>query len=421
MSQAVTGAAGGSNSLDAQPPAIGAVPSLGEGLRLGVRLAPMVASTMLDRVQWWPVSKTTQVPGRIESITPGWVSGVLRPHLGGARVVMVSVELHSAGTSVRARLRLRYSPINDTGRLPATVFVKSTPSLVTRIGNGLTGTAPAEAGFYNELRNLFDLEAPRGYYSATEPHSGRAVHLLEDLVATRQATFCEPTTVISRQQAELIVDQLARLHARGANLELSDALKPRWLRSYPHWWAVTGSISAIRRYHLRGQRRADDEGLTPPSLVGRGEQLWRSFEASVHAHCGLPRTLIHGDPHLGNWFVTGAGRMGLADWQCISTGHWSRDLSYAIASALSVDQRRDWEHALLDRYLDRLASEGGQALPRAQAWNLYRQQLVGALAMWTTTLYPPRFLPAMQPKSTSAEMLRRILTAIDDHDALDVP
>ena len=41
--------------------------------------------------------------------------------------------------------------------------------------------------------------------------------------------------------------------------------------------------------------------------------------------------------------------------------------------------------------------------------------------MWTTTLYPPRFLPAMQPKSTSAEMLRRILTAIDDHDALDVP
>ncbi|MDT5172631.1 MAG: hypothetical protein QOD02_6012, partial [Mycobacterium sp.] len=114
-------------------------------------------------------------------------------------------------------------------------------------------------------------------------------------------------------------------------------------------------------------------------------------------------------------------RMGLCDWQCISAGHWSRDLSYALASALSVDQRRDWEHALLDRYLDRLASEGGQALPRAQAWNLYRQQLVGALAMWTTTLYPPRFLPAMQPKSTSAEMLRRILTAIDDHDALDVP
>lgn len=48
----------------------------------------------------------------------------------------------------------------------------------------------------------------------------------------------------------------------------------------------------------------------------------------------------------------------------------------------------------------------------------YKRQLTGVLAMWTTTFYPPKFLPRMQAEETSAEMLVRILTAIDDHDAL---
>lgn len=417
--QVTSGTRGCSGAGGTQPAPIGATPSVVDALRLAVRIAPVAGYTLLDRLRRSPVRATTDVPGRVEQITPGWINRILRPVLGGARVESLSVERHSAGTSVRARIRLRYSVISDAAHLPATIFVKSTPTLVTRVGNGLSGTAPTEAGFYNELRRRFELEAPRGYYSATEARSCRAIHLLEDLVATRQATFCEPTTPITRQQAELMVEQLALLHARGTKLDLADERNPAWLRTYPQWWQAIGSISAIRRYHLRGQRRADDEGLTPWRLVGRGQQLWRSFEASVDAHHRLPRTLIHGDPHLGNWYVTGQGRMGLCDWQCVSVGHWSRDLSYALASALTVDQRRDWEHDLIDGYLDRLASAGGEDLSRAQAWTLYRQQLVGALAMWTTTLFPPRFLPAMQPKATSSEMLRRILTAIDDHDAFN--
>jgi aminoglycoside phosphotransferase (APT) family kinase protein len=356
----------------------------------------------------------------VEHLTPAWLNRVLRSQLGGARVESLSVQRHSSGTSVRARIRLHYSATSDNDTPPATLFVKSASTLVTRIGNGLTGTADSEAGFYNELRPLFELEAPHGYYSASQRRSCRAVHLLEDLEATRGATFCTPTTTISRQQADEMVEQLALLHARGARLELDDGRRPHWLRTYPQWWQATGAVSLVRRYHLRGQRRADDMSLTPARLIGRGEQLWRSFEASVDSHNRLPHTLSHGDTHLGNWYITGTERMGLCDWQCISAGHWSRDLSYALSSALSIDQRRDWEDALIDTYLDRFADAGGEAPPRFQATELYRQQLPGALAMWTTTLYPPKFLPEMQPTQTSAEMLRRILTAIDDHDVLGV-
>lgn len=402
------------------PPAIGVRPSAATALKVACELVPLATCAVADRLRYWPTNTDVAVPGRVEQITPAWLNRVLRPRLAGARVESLSVERHSSGTSVRARLQLQYGAISGTGTVPASIFVKSAATLVTRIGNGLSGTAPAEAGFYNDLRPLFELEAPHGYYSAFQRRSFRAIHLLEDLVATRGATFCTPTATVSRRQAEEIVEQLALLHTRGAELDLSDGRRPPWLRTYPQWWQATGSFSLIRRYHLRGQRRADEMGLTPARLIGRGEQLWQSFEASVDAHDKLPRTLIHGDTHLGNWYITGAGHMGLADWQCISAGHWSRDLSYAISSALTVDQRRDWEDELIDYYLERLVAAGGDAPTSAQARKLYRQQLPGALAMWTTTLHPPRFLPAMQSTQTSAEMLCRILTAIDDHEVLAV-
>ncbi|MDA4109124.1 aminoglycoside phosphotransferase family protein [Mycolicibacterium holsaticum] len=400
------------------PPQIGTAPSVGAAIRLAGELVPLVGYTVVDRIRRSPVPTGAPAPARVESITAEWLNRVMAPVLHQTRVESLRIESHSSGTSVRARIHLRYHAPHTEQQLPSTVFVKCAPSLVTRLGNGLSGTAFAEAGFYNQLRDRFELEAPYGYYSAAQRRSYRAIHLLEDLVATRAATFCVPTAAITRQQADQIVEQLALLHGQGAELALDDLRRPSWLRTYPQWWQATGSISMIRRYHLRGQRRADDEGLTPRRLVARGEQLWRGFEASVDAHRGLARTLIHGDTHLGNWYINDAQRMGLCDWQCISAGHWSRDLAYALASTLTVEQRRDWEDALIDAYLERLAAQGGAVETRARAMELYRQQLFGALAMWTTTLQPPKFLPDMQPQATSAEMLRRILTAIDDHDAL---
>ncbi|BBZ77300.1 aminoglycoside phosphotransferase [Mycolicibacterium anyangense] len=403
---------------DVTAPSIGAPPSPADALRASAALVPLVGYWALDRLWSRSLPVNAVVPGRVELVTPAWVTRVLRPKLGGARVESLTVEPHSSGTSVRARIRLRYVSSGDAPSLPATLFVKSTPSLATRIGNGLTGCAPAEAGFYNRVRPLLRIEAPHGYYSAVQPLAYRAIHLLEDLSATRAATFWTPTTALTREQANQLVEQLALLHAQAARTGFLDWRRPQWLRTYPQWWHATGGISMIRRYHLRGQQRADEQGITPPRLVGLGKRLWHSFEASVDAHRRLPHTLIHGDPHLGNWYITGEGRMGLCDWQCISTGHWSRDLAYTLASALTVDQRRDWEDSLIDSYLDRLGEEGGQVVSRDRARALYRLQLPGALAMWTTTLYPPKFLPAMQPTETSAEMLRRILTAIDDHDVL---
>ncbi|MET0660717.1 MAG: aminoglycoside phosphotransferase family protein, partial [Steroidobacteraceae bacterium] len=100
--------------------------------------------------------------------------------------------------------------------------------------------------------------------------------------------------------------------------------------------------------------------------------------------------------------------------------NWSRDLSYTISTALTVEDRRRWERALLDVYAEELRRAGGPALDRDEVWRLYRQQLFTALAWWTVTLTPSPELPDMQPQHTAVEFIRRIATAIDDLDALQV-
>jgi len=103
--------------------------------------------------------------------------------------------------------------------------------------------------------------------------------------------------------------------------------------------------------------------------------------------------------------------MGLLDWQCVSAGHWSRDVAYALSTLLSIDQRREWEDDLIDRYHD--AAQLTETLEEAKS--RYRAQIPGALLMWAPTLYRPRGFPAMQPEQLARTLLQRILTAIVDH------
>ena len=110
--------------------------------------------------------------------------------------------------------------------------------------------------------------------------------------------------------------------------------------------------------------------------------------------------------------------MGLTDWQCSCKGHWSRDLSYCISTALSVEQRRAWEQELLTYYLELMQSKGVPAINFDDAWLAYRGQMFGALAWWTGTLGQPPEAPAMQPRAASMTFIERMANAVHDLDAL---
>jgi thiamine kinase-like enzyme len=311
---------------------------------------------------------------------------------------------------VRRAIEVTWNEAGRAGGLPTRLFAKTTPSLATRLSAGMA--APSEGRFLRELRPELAIEAPVCLHTARDAFSGRSVHLFEDLTATRGARFCDVSTRIDRTGAERIVDTLARLHGHFARAGGPEAT---WLATYEDFFRAAQN-SGIQRAHEQALTRA--ASVLPAPLAARRDELWPAAERAAAAHAQAPRTVIHSDPHLGNWFVTADGAFGLADWARVCRGLWARDVAYALTTTLETEPRRAWETQLLRRYLARLRDEFGVAISEEAAERAYRQQIFLALLMWTPTLCPPPTLPEMQPEATSLEMIRRIAAAIDDLDAL---
>jgi hypothetical protein len=109
--------------------------------------------------------------------------------------------------------------------------------------------------------------------------------------------------------------------------------------------------------------------------------------------------------------------MGLYDWQVLNVGTWAMDVAYALASALTIDDRREWERDLLALYLDQLHAAGGPKLDFAEAFFTYRQQVFHGLAFWLYTIGAGRLEPAMQPTQVSLINLERMSTMVVDLDS----
>lgn len=365
-------------------------------------------------VQPRPMS-AADVPWCAEAITPEWITQVLAPAGSSAVAKQVTITGGDAGSSVRRAIAVDWNEAGRAQALPAKLFAKTTPTLATRLSAGMV--APTEGRFLREVRPKLTIEAPVCVYTARGDLSGRSIHLFEDLTVTRGAGFCRITTTLERHHAEGIVDTLAELHgsflSRDSGRPSMDELG--WLGSFEDFFRGA-CHTGIQAGHELAMTRA--EAAIPSALMARRDEVWPAIVRAAQ-HGEGTRTVIHSDVHLGNWYTTSDGRMGLSDWARVCRGLGTRDVAYALITTLQVPQRRAWEAALLQRYFDRLQSQFGIALDRDAFMRSYRQQAFSALMMWTPTLCPPPLLPEMQTEATSMEMILRIATAIDDHQALD--
>jgi len=73
---------------------------------------------------------------------------------------------------------------------------------------------------------------------------------------------------------------------------------------------------------------------------------------------------------------------------------------------------------LLAAYLEELGRAGGQVPAFEDAWLRYRQQSMFAYAAWAFTIGRAVYQPEMQSNETCSTLMKRITTAIDDHDSL---
>ena len=356
------------------------------------------------------------VPCTPYAVTAEWLTAVLCNKTPGAIVTQVDVKPASAGTHERHQLKASYNEEGRRAGLPVSIFTKSLPSIVTRMIGGFNGTARVEGSFFTQIRPELEIEAPLCYHSAYDRRTFAAIHLLEDLVATKSATFCNHKTYVTRAMADDMIDLLASLHGRFYG-DPTLAERYRWLASYPRWFTI-GAAKMGTEYYTR---KAFDAAahVIPAEVLARRDEVWPVTMRALALHDSEPQGLIHSDVHIGNWYRTDAGEMGLCDWQCLSRGHWTRDFAYAVTASLTPDNRRSWERELLARYIERFAEKTGITPDFDLSFQRYRQQIVHALAMWTITLCHSRLLPNMQPEDTTLTMIERITTAVADLDALD--
>lgn len=373
--------------------------------------AAFEAETDHDR----PVFAAHEVPTSYDAITREWLEAVLCKDASGSAVTDFRFDARDDGSSNRRRIFLTYNDAGQAAGLPATVFCKAAETLENRIVLGVSDTAQAEADFYNLVRPRIDFEAPRPRFARFDPRSYAYFIMMDDMAG--QAHFPDERTTLTRVQAEGLVTTLANLHSRFYDSpELGTETLP--FKHWPRWWRdmMTGAPE-FPAFCDKGFEVASS--VLPDRLVRRRSEVWDATEKSVARHLELPRTLIHSDVHLKNWYITADNRMGLADWQLTTIGHWSRDFIFSTLTSLTVEQRRSWLEDLLRLYLDLMAAKGAPVISFDDALRNVRQQMFTAFAFWTITMRPTDDMPAMQPEHTTLEFLRRMGTAIDDYNALD--
>jgi hypothetical protein len=360
------------------------------------------------------VYDAAELPVSFDDITAQWLTATLCRENPGAEVINWRTQPVEQGTTNRVGLCVVYNSAGEKAGLPTRLFCKASQGLSNRITLGLSGAAEAEVNFYNWVRPFLDIEAPRAAFASVDSTTCNSIVMLEDL-SDSVREFCTQRTVVTRSRVEDQLGLLAKIHGAG----YSDPRVRQHLDGFTTWveYFTNTLCFGMREGSEEGFRRADD--LIPHRLHKRHAEIWPATVAAVQLTQTLPPTLAHGDVHLKNWYITDTGRMGLSDWQCVSRGHWGRDFGYAIATALTIEDRRAWERDLLAFYLDHLHAAGGPKVSFDEGWLHYRQQLMTALTWWTITYNPAPDMPDMQPVETARAFVKRLATAMDDIESLD--
>jgi hypothetical protein len=355
------------------------------------------------------------LPLSYEAINNQWLSNVLNGGVVGAQVVAHRLGDPDNGSANRRKLHLDWNSQGKAAGLPQQLFCKATHDLQNRIVLGMSGGARCEVLFYRDVRPHLNIEAPISYHANMNGDTFNSMVMLNDL-SDSVTEFCNDKTVVTYDRAQSQMRLLGALHGSiYGSSQLQDVIEE--LPTWPEFFANTLAFG-MKEGSSNGFLEA--KAVIPPRLYQRFEEVWPATLKSVAFHENQASwTLAHGDVHLKNWYVAGNGEMGLSDWQCCGRGHWGRDLAYTISSALTPENRRDWERDLVALYLEQLQAAGGPSISFEDGWNIYRQQLMSALTWWTVTLTPPPGLPDMQPRDTTLEFIRRIATAIDDLESLD--
>lgn len=311
----------------------------------------------------------------LEQANPEWLTTTLRREgvLARGHVVAVAQEEVDSSSQV-AHLTLTYTP-DAVASAPTRLLMKiADPDLERRMPQRNV----REVHFYRIVAPLAgDLTVVRCYDAAYRHADVDQFHLLlADPSATTHRSYRYSAAPPTRAQCEMIVDALARLHARCWD----DQRVKAGLDGQPPVEWHTGLAT-------EGFARWIDDTL-PRFLDDLGERLPSSRQA-LYRHIGRhlpPRllerqarnenlTLTQGDVHLGNFLYPRDPMVDypyIIDWKRASFALGAGDLAYMMALSWFPAIRAQWERPLLERYHRRVSEYGVTGYGWADLWDDYR-------------------------------------------------
>jgi hypothetical protein len=343
--------------------------------------------------------ETPPVPRTIPDVlSPEWLTAALRPRFPGVRIAKATQGPVVSRISTNVRFRIECEGDLPDG-LPPDLCAKGYFSEV-----GWPGRASGvfEVSFYRHLAEATGVRTLRSVYADIDPETRHGVVITEDVVA-QGATFLDATSDYTPELTAQSLTELAKLHAATWGSDLAGTAD--WLAPRIESHLVHRGIKEIR-----GNFEESDVGAGVPAEVRDPERLYAAYRALTElARDASPWSVIHGDAHVGNLYLDGAGRPSFLDWQLVQRGPWYLDVGYHIGSTLTVEDRRRTEQDLLRHYLDRLRAAGVQAPSWDEAWLGLRLGIVHGFYLWSIT-------QLVDPKVT-AELQRRLGTAAADHES----
>lgn len=261
-----------------------------------------------------------------------------------------------------------------------------------------------EVGFFSHvIPKLNHVDTVKCYWSGANREQG--IVLLDDLKKQEaRFGFGESTETWTVNQFKAAVEQLAGLHA-GTWGEKSAKL-PAWLTDPEHYEATILSLCTL----WQGMVVAESRPHFPADW--NEERITATMKKHLKSRDPRFTCLLHGDPHAGNtYFIDGAPRF--LDWQLIHVGSAFHGLAYFIVEALSVEDRKAHEMAILQHYLDTLAKFRGPTFTLDEVLVEYRKSLMSGIG-WILTPYK------LQTTYEACARHERYGSTIADHKTIEL-
>lgn len=299
---------------------------------------------------------------------PGKISDLLDPktfsRLSGRPVSKVEysfrLEQHANSTD-RAWFKVRYDDQEDDAHVFAKVQAK----------NVFVRTLMCIFDVYrNEINTYSSLEmpvvTPRVHIAKWTP--SRFVLALEDLRHEEVEFTNIWETVVDVPLAQQVLSSLAKIHAKWWNCAPDGCWKKGKRPYMPKLQGILTLYSVDKRC----------PGLIPPDFFQMFKTaLWHFDQIRAFLDRSTPKTMVHGDSHMGNFYIRKDGVVGAFDFQVNSEEHPMRDVTYFLGCSYPEENLARDEKDLIRFYLTQLQQNGvpQDSLPTfEECWLQYRMQ-----------------------------------------------